>query len=258
MKIDVTVFWFANYLPGMLHWDISYGRMKDPTWQVALKPHSPHVVTRVLCIKLGFLLKILNSENSLSARVFRSLAASDVEGLQLIRQCRFLESSLNTNFTTRILSSHQEISFSALKKEIFEVDFSLLLSEASNHASQRYVQAVAASSISSWPKVWDSALEKGAFGTSCSLALLRLLSLHTYSDNKCPVPNCSYVVGEDSLCSHFLADHTTLSITAEQCVDILENCSEEIYSHGKALNQIFRDIWNWLVLNVFLFLTSPM
>ena len=204
----------------------------------------PSVRSRVLCIKLGFLLKILNSENSLSARVFHSLAVSDVEALHLIRQCRFLESSLNTNFTTRILSSHQEISFSALKKEIFEVDFSLLLSEASNHASQRYVQAVAASSISSWPKVWDSALEKGVFGTSCSLALLRLLSLHTLSDNKCPVPNCSHVVGEDSLCSHFLADHTTLSITVEQCVDILENCSEEIYCHGKALNQIFRDIWN--------------
>ena len=111
-------------------------------------------------------------------------------------------------------------------------------------ASQRYVQAVAASPISSWPKVWDSALEKGAFGTSCSLALLRLLSLHTYSDNKCPVPNCSYVVGEDSLCSHFLADHTTFSITAEQCVYFLENCSEEIYSYGKTLNQIFRNIWN--------------
>jgi len=101
----------------------------------------PSVRTCVLCIKLSFLLKILNSENSLSARVFCSLAASDVEALHLIRQCRFLESSLNTNFTTRILSFHQEISFSALKKEIFEVDFSLLLSEASNHASQHYVQA---------------------------------------------------------------------------------------------------------------------
>ena len=119
------------------------------------------------------------------------------------------------------------------------------------------MQAVTASPISSWPKVWDSVLEKGAFGTSCSLALLRLLSLHTHSDNKSPVPNCSYVVGEDSLCSHFLADHTTLSITAEQCVDLLENCSEEIYSYdllencseeiysyGKTLNQIFRNIWN--------------
>ena len=221
------------------------------TAQICCQQHSSHGPPVALCqnpcsvyIKLGFLLKILNSENSLSARVFHSLAVSDVEALHLIRQCRFLESSLNTNFTSRVLSSHQEISFSQLKKEIFEVDFSLLLSEASSHASQRYVQAVAASPTSSWPKVWDSALEKGAFGTSCSLALLRLLSLHTLSDNRCPVPNCSYVVGEDSLCSHFLADHTTLSITAEQCVNFLEDCSEEIYSHGKALNQIFRDIWN--------------
>ena len=87
----------------------------------------PSVRTRVLCIKLGFLLKVLNNENSLSARVFHSLAVSDVEALHLIRQCRFLESSLNTNFTSRILSSHQECSFSQLKKEIIEVDFSLLM-----------------------------------------------------------------------------------------------------------------------------------
>ena len=57
----------------------------------------PSVRTRVLCIKLGFLLKILNSENSLSARAFQSSAVSDVEALHLIRQCQFLESSLNTN-----------------------------------------------------------------------------------------------------------------------------------------------------------------
>ena len=130
-----------------------------------------------------------------------------------------------------------EISFTQLKTEILKAVFVLLLSEASNHASnhasQRYVQAVAASPFSSWPKVWDSALEKGAFGTTCSLALLRLLSLHTVYDNECSVPNCSYIVGEDSLCSHFLADHTTISITTEVCVNILVNCSEEIYSYGK-------------------------
>ena len=65
---------------------------KSSTAQICCQQHSsqafqwPSVRTRVLCIKLGFLLKILNSENSLSARVFRSLAASDVEALQLIRQ----------------------------------------------------------------------------------------------------------------------------------------------------------------------------
>ena len=162
--------------------------------------------------------------------MFCSLAVSDVKALHLIRQCRFLESSLNTNFTTRILSSYQDISFAHLKKEILELDFSLLLSEASNHASQQYVQAVAASPISSWPKVMDLALEKGAFGTSCSLALLRLLSLHTLSDNKCPVPNCSFIVGEDSPCTHFLADHTTLSITAKLCRNLGRLLRRDLHS----------------------------
>ena len=83
------------------------------------------------------------------------------------------------------------------------------------------------------------------------MANFRGLSTHGRSSTQLIGIPCACaigVVGEDSLCSHFLADHTTLSITVEQCVDIisqgLENCSEEIYCHGKALNQIFRDIWN--------------
>ena len=52
----------------------------------------PSMRTRILIIKLCFLLKVVRSNISLSGRVFRSLAASDVESLVIIRQCRFLES----------------------------------------------------------------------------------------------------------------------------------------------------------------------
>ncbi len=80
---------------------------------------------------------------------------------------------------------------------------------------------------------WDSVLvlEKGAFGTSILLSrtscsdYIGLVYTHSPTTIACPVPdlsllsvsiccleaiNCSYVVGEDFLCSHFLADHTTL------------------------------------------------
>ena len=119
----------------------------------------PSIRARVLCIKLAFLLKLMNYTDSLSSRVFRSLAINDVEALHLVRQCRFLESRFDSNFTTRILSSPADLSRSRLKKEIVDTDWSLLLSESSEHHSQQHVYRVAISSQCSWPKVWDFALD---------------------------------------------------------------------------------------------------
>ena len=92
----------------------------------------PSVRTRILIIKLSFLLKVIRGDLSLNARVFRSLAASDVESLIIIRQCRFLESALNSNFTSTILTSLEDISLPSMKKEILQLDLSLLLSNAAS------------------------------------------------------------------------------------------------------------------------------
>ena len=54
-----------------------------------------------------------------------------------------------------------EISYHSLKKEILQIDLSLLLADASTHPSQQYVQAVASSNDGSWLKLWDMALERG-------------------------------------------------------------------------------------------------
>ena len=48
----------------------------------------PTIRARTLYIKPGFLLKIVKGGDSLSSRVFRSLAADDVESF---KQCRFLK-----------------------------------------------------------------------------------------------------------------------------------------------------------------------
>ena len=81
-----------------------------------------------------------------------------------------------------------------------------LLSAAASYPSQCYIQAVAANPEGSWPQVWDTALNTGAFGTTCALAMLRFLSLHTFSNNLCPIPGCSNSVESEPLCAHFLAD----------------------------------------------------
>ena len=75
----------------------------------------PSMRTRILIIKLCFLLKVVRSDLSLSGRVFRSLAASDVESLTITRQCRFLESIFQSNYTTVVLTSSDEISNHSLK-----------------------------------------------------------------------------------------------------------------------------------------------
>ena len=135
----------------------------------------PSIRARALCIKVGFLLKIVKGNDTLSSRVFRSLAVDDVEALHLVKQCRFLESFSGFNITSRVLSSPNEVSFAEIKKEILDTHFKMLQSVSATHPSQRMVQKIATSPNSSWPKVWDHALDKGAFGTSCSLALLRLI-----------------------------------------------------------------------------------
>lgn len=80
--------------------------------------HWPSMRARVLCSKFSFLLKVTQGDNSLSCRVFRSLAASEVESIQLVRQCRFLESQYGSNLTSDILTDPMSFSTAALKKDI--------------------------------------------------------------------------------------------------------------------------------------------
>ena len=81
-----------------------------------------------------------------------------------------------SNYTTAVLTSSDGISNRSLQKEILQLDLSLLLADASIHPSQQYVQAVASSNDGSWLKLWDLALERGAFGTTCVQVILRFLS----------------------------------------------------------------------------------
>ena len=205
----------------------------------------PSVRSRVLMIKLSYLFKVIRNDISLSSRVFRSLAASDVEALQLVRQCRFLELTSKSKFTTSVLTTPEDISLPSLKKDLIKQDLIDLQVSATNHRSQHFVQVIAASPEGSWPKVWDTALERGAFGTTCSLAILRLLSLHSLSDNRCPVADCTHEVGSEPLCVHFLAAHTNLRITVEDCVSACINCTDNIFVYGQSLHRVFKNIiWN--------------
>ena len=204
----------------------------------------PSMRTRVLIIKLSFLLKIINSDCSLSARVFRSLTSSDMESLLLTRQCRFLESSFQSDFTSEVLASSQNVSNPSLKKAILHLDLSRLLADASAHPSQKHVAAIASNSDGSWLKLWDVALDKGVFGTTCIQAVLRFLSLHSNSDGSCPVPSCSFYVGLESPCAHFLSTHAYLDISLDSLISSCVNPSDSLFQHGKCLHSCFKSLYH--------------
>ena len=54
--------------------------------------------------KLTFLKRVVSGDDvvSTSSHVFRTLAAGDVNRIQLVQECRYLEENLATSFTTRI------------------------------------------------------------------------------------------------------------------------------------------------------------
>ena len=199
---------------------------------------------RILIIELKFLYKILTAELSLSARTFRSLATSDVESLLLVRQCKFLESSLKSNFTTSILTSPDTVSITSITEDIKKLDLSLLFSEAASHSSQKYVKHIASSQEGSWPKLWDLALERGVFGTTCIQAVLKFLALHSHSGNKCPVPNCGFSLNKQSIHSHFLSAHSNFTVSIEDIVEACVNCSDSLFIYGSSLHNSFKSLWH--------------
>ena len=170
----------------------------------------------------------------LSARLFRSLAVSDVESLIITRQCRFLESTFQSNLTSDVLASSGEVSYHSIKKDILRLGQSQLHADASSHTSQHYVLAVASSSEGSWLKLWDIALERGVFDTTYTL---RFLSLHSHSwDGSCPAPNCSFHGGPESPCAHFLLANTDLNTSLDSFVDDCVNFRDSLFPYGKCLH----------------------
>ena len=83
-----------------------------------------------------------SNTDTLREEVFKTLSYSDVEALDLVKQCRLLELPYSTNFTSEVLSN-SAASLKGLKKRIIEEDRSYQLKQALNHPSQKLVTRVA-------------------------------------------------------------------------------------------------------------------
>ena len=198
----------------------------------------PSMRCRCLCAKLCFLFRACSGDSNtdtLREEVFKTLSYSDVEALDLVKQCRLLELPYSTNFTSEVLSNSAG-SLKGLKKRIIEVDRSYQLKQTLNHPSQKLVTRVAMAV--GWLKVWDEALDRGPTGTLASLSILKLLCKTVFADRKCPVELCSETIPSDhALNNHFLTQHTDLNMDIDSLFDTICSCSEELFTIGLKLSK---------------------
>ena len=65
----------------------------------------------------------MKGEDPLSSRVFRSIAADNVESLALVKQCRFLEAAYGSSYTlSDVISNPDIVSYTQMKKDILDKD----------------------------------------------------------------------------------------------------------------------------------------
>ena len=140
--------------------------------------HWPTVSTRILLRKLSCLAKLLCSKNdSISTRVFNSLAIDDVYDSSIIQQCRMLESVLGTDVLACCLTNPTSAGdiVKSNERRIPNQDFDLLISTSIlGQISCSLVARVA--KHTSWRRLWDIALDKGVKGSRTLQRLFKELS----------------------------------------------------------------------------------
>jgi len=131
-------------------------------WPTLTGFHWPSVRCRILIRKLGYLAKLLSSDDKLSAQVIHTLVAEDVYNVSLIQQCRSLEQHLGCNYVQLGLqdSSVAHLTIQDAKNEIISSEWKHTLSLAHSHPSLN-VFTTSESIASSCDCFWDEALEYG-------------------------------------------------------------------------------------------------
>ena len=135
----------------------------------------PSLRAIILVRKLFFLKHVVNGSDGVSSEVFKAIAMVNVNSIQLVKECRYLEEYFNTNFTSNILQNN-EVCKKELKEVIFKNDWNQSLQKAHSHCSTIIIAKVA--EVTSWMKIWDVTLDKGPRGTKSMLALLYEITRH--------------------------------------------------------------------------------
>ena len=176
----------------------------------------PSISTRILIRKLSFLAKLLSDRNdTVSGRIFTSIAIVDVNNVGIVPQCRMLEAKLDTHILLKYPTDSPAI-VKASKQDILRSDYERLLSVSSTHPSAKHVATVAQST--SWSWLWDVALDRGVQGTRCLQLLLKMLNYRIF-DHLCP--SCGTTLVQDfSWFEHVCRDHPN-AVNGFTCEEII-------------------------------------
>ena len=82
----------------------------------------PSLRARILVRKLFFLKRVVDGSDGVSSEVFKAIAMVNVNSIQLVKECRYLEEYFHTNFTSNILQNN-EVCKKELKEVIFKNDW---------------------------------------------------------------------------------------------------------------------------------------
>ena len=128
--------------------------------------HWPSVKARILTHKLTFLAKLLERDDCLSFRVFRTLVSEDVYEISLVQQCRFLEQQYGPSYLQLCLENPSQACSIVhdAKEGIFEKDWICTLQDSRSHSSLAVVSATDGIA-SGWNSILDEALKYGVWGT---------------------------------------------------------------------------------------------
>ena len=196
--------------------------------RVALK--WPSVAARILTRKLNLLSKVSSEGESIGCRMYSSLAAVDPLSLRLIQECQSLENKLDCRGVTDLVleADNNSQGLRGIKKLILETDWKACLNEASRHQSTSLAAKIA--THTTWPKLWDMALDHGALGTAALQALYRTLTRPSFGQKPCPF--CDNQSSELSHFEHFITCHTPFA-NSEFIVELLVRESSDIFVHAK-------------------------
>ena len=146
--------------------------------------------------------------------MYTSLSIADPLSLRLMQKCLSLESKLNCHGATDLVlkTDNNSQDLRGIKKLVFESNWKACLSEASQHQSTSLAAKIA--THTTWPKLWDMALDHGAQSTAALQALYRALTRPGFGQEPCP----------------FCNDHSTkLEVFREDIPHAQFQCQHEVY-----------------------------
>ena len=131
----------------------------------------PLMYARILCSKMSLLFKICNDEDgsSLRAQTFTAIAATDVNSLSIVKQCRFLQSNFPSLsvLTDEALCKSHTLSLRSLKEKKLKADRTRTMVSSAEHSSLLYTLKIAKQmdeTMGSVPRSWSKWHQSSSLG----------------------------------------------------------------------------------------------